>query len=355
MLPPPSSPSVSSTLQAFLDWFEVKVSAGARSSATLAMHREHAGWLLRSLGAETPIASLDGPALERWCDDERAGRRGRPVANSTLRKRASTLRQALELEHRRGRLERLPVFPEIEATYVPKVTYLRNDIELGRLCYELPPHREAWIQVAVWSGMHPSDVNRLLAWTECDPFASPPWFLTRNTKNRRGPRPVEMPAPLAEFLRRWFRDRNLRPGEPVVPSWPNNLRAHCLRPLSKKLGLMPMSGRALRHTCATWAVHELKSVPKALAEYLGHSSTTMIERVYAHALPPAFGEVAAALSGFAAGARRPAHRFDGNSPVEVGGRKPAKRKAPVRELLNEISGGGQEPGGRANVTRRGRS
>lgn len=267
------------------------------------MHREHIGWLLEYFGADQPLAEIDRAALEAWAQCEGRGRRGRPVSNGTLRKRAATLRLAMRLAHRRGELATVPMFPELEHRYRPRRRHLRSPAELTLLLQALPRARAEWVVVAVFSGQHPSDIDRMTAFVDADPFSRSPWWTIRNTKNRRDDLRAVMPAPAAEVLRAIFKRDGLKHGDPIVKPWPKNSRCSTLRRVGESLGLGPLTATDLRRTCGTWAVHELRSITKGVQSYLGHSSSDMCSRVYAHALPPALGEVAAALSRMARGLR----------------------------------------------------
>lgn len=348
MSDPTPALTVARALAEFETRFSDLVDAGLRSSASLEMHRLHVGYLVQHFGGDQPLALINTAALEAWAACEGAGRRGRRVSNGTLRKRAATLRLAMTLAHRRGHLERVPPFPELEHRYTPRRRHLRSPAELVRLLEALPLERAEWVVVAVFSGMHPSDVDRLSAYDECDPFSRPPWWIIRNTKNRRDPLRAVMPAPAAEFLREIFKRRRLEPGDPVVRPWPKDLRCRHLRDVGERLGFGPLRASDLRRTCGTWAVHQLRSITKGIQDYLGHGSSDMCSRVYAHALPPALGEVAAALSRMVRGRRLPPLS---SSPRVVRG----KRKTPVGATNADEGGnraGGTNPGGseRADCT-----
>ena len=67
------------------------------------------------------------------------------------------------------------------------------------------------------------------------------------------------------------------PGQPLFAPWRNRRRA--LRGACKRAGIAPVSPNDLRRTFATWQAEA--GVPEAgAASLLGHSSSTMVRRVY---------------------------------------------------------------------------
>lgn len=291
---------------AFLERFAELVEGGTRSAATLEMHRENCALLSHHLNGSTALADLDAAVIHSVARNEKRGRRfdqqgnQRPITNGTLQKRLSTLRAALELARRAGWIAAVPEFPDVPHRYRPVIAYLRNPEELARLCAALPLERAEWVYVAVFTGQHASDVNRLRAFDDADPFAAAPWILIRNTKNRdpAGAR-VVMATPLVEILRARFEREQLRPGDPLVEPWEKNARLKLLRRVCARLGLMKITANALRHTCASWAAHELGQITPGLQHFLRHRSLEMLQRVYVHALRPRHDDIAAALSAFA--------------------------------------------------------
>lgn len=339
----PSAPTVGDALAAFETRFRDLVAAGVRSEATLGMHREHIRFLTDHLDVRAPLASVGAEVLESLARVEAQGRRGRRISGGTLRKRLCTLRGALALARRRGWLERVPEFPDVPYRYRPTVAHLRSRDELDRLCAALPLERAEWVYVAVFTGQHPADVNRMRAYLDADPFAEVPWALVRNTKNRDpiGGKTV-MAEPLACVLRARFERERLAPGAPVVVPWAKDERCRMLRAASERLGLMRIQARALRHTTASWAAEELGTITPGLQHFLRHRSLEMAQRVYVHALRPAGEDIARALS--AAWRRKPPKR----SAVGNGAHQ---RNAPDGE---QNTGGGSGPTSEARQRHAGR-
>src|SRR5687768_3173090 len=86
---------------------------------------------------------------------------------ATLRKRMSTMRGLLGLAHRRRQIPRLPAFPVVIAPWRPRQRYLRTYEDAQRIFDRLQPHRAEWFWLALWTGQHASDVERM-TWTDID-------------------------------------------------------------------------------------------------------------------------------------------------------------------------------------------
>jgi len=294
---PVEKPTLADALRALLVDFTALVGQRVRSAATLCMHREHVGWWLTHLNVRLPLDAVDADVISSLADAERAGRNGRQIGNGTLLKRLATLRLALESARRRRWIARVPAFPAIEHRRRAVNDGLQSIAELEVLASTLPIARAEWIYVAAFTGMHPSDLNRMRAFVDVDPFALPPWFMARNTKNRD---PVgvkaELAAPAADVLRRRFEREGTRPGDPALSYWDKNARGKALRRRRDWLGLRSLRATSMRHTFISWAVDELGTITRAVQEVVGHKSLEMMQKVYARALRPRFAEVAAAVA-----------------------------------------------------------
>jgi integrase len=279
--------------------------------------------------------SIDAGVISSLAHDEQRGRGGRGISGGTLRKRLSTLRGAFESAKRRGWIERVPAFPAIEHRYRPGRDFLRSFHQLEALAMSLPLDRAEWVWFTALTGMHPGDVNGARAFVDVDPFASPPWFVAKNTKNRRDGQRVVMPAPLAKLLRERFERESVRPGDPVVVPWEKDSRCKALQLRGRRLKLGRVRATTLRHTFATWAVDEIGTIPRALMDWLGHGSLEMLERVYSHSLRPRFREIAEAVSRkVPRSPRLPPRR------ASISGDGAGERKAPDG-AANTVEGGDQ--------------
>lgn len=308
-----------------LDRTERRVRAGVRSPATLGMQRQHVVYLLERLGPGTAIASLTPRRLADALELEARGRR-RPLSGGTLRKRASTLRQALELV--RGRA---PALPEIPYAYQPRREHLPDLESYRHLLAAAPPRRREWLAVALWTGQRRSDVERMVR-EDLDLVGRS--VVVRSWKTRRfeGVRVHAAPELLLELGPRRL---ELAAGAPLVTPWPSAnswLRRACLR-----LGLPRLTTHSLRHSFFTWYVSANGFTPELL-ELGGWKDLTIPARVYAHAAPTRLREQIERTDEFLVGPRRAPHKIsrkrepgpasDRNSPIESGARRVPARRAP---------------------------
>lgn len=320
-----------------------RVLGRVRSPATLAMQRQHVRYILERVPAALPVVEVDEETIDELATLEGGGRRKRTdgsvrsIAASTILKRLSTLRRALKLQKRRRVIDRLPEFPEILSEYRPDRKYVRTYAEALAIATALPPHRAAWFWLALWTGQHSSDVERMTR-EDLHPGGADRWVRVRNTKNRRfeGLR-IACPAELARaFGARWL---TLRPGEVLVEPWPHVTSQ--LPDTCERIGLPRYSAKTLRHTFFTWMISRV-GITKAVMEIGGWSSFEMVVKVYGHALPPQFRDAVRALDHFVIDeARRP--------PRSVA--KAAEKKPPP-VLSAPGAAEGQPVDGTHRVTRR---
>jgi len=273
-LPPPPRGRAKVVRDAFrllLRRTAARVQAGVRSPATLAMQQQHVRYLLERLPGATPLEQLTPRRIARVLELEGRGRRRRLCGNS-LRKRASTLSQALKLA--RGRAPRLP---EIPYRYEPQRDHLVDVDSYRRLRDALPAHRRLWFVVATWTGQRASDVERM---RREDLDVDGRWVMIRSTKTRRPARRFHAaPELVAELGEHW---RALTPGAKLVAPWPHACTQ--LPRTAVRMGLPPISPQRLRHTFFTWFVAANGFTPELL-ELGGWKDLTIPALVYAHAAP----------------------------------------------------------------------
>jgi integrase len=275
--------TVDEALAELLEQTAQRVRDQVRSAATLDMQRAHRRYWARVLGADRDLDQVDEELLERL-----VCRSPRPVGEAgpaTLRKRLSTLRAALELAHRRRWIPRVPAFPVVLAPWRPRQRYLETFRDAERLFASLPRHRAEWMWLCLFTCQHASDVDRM-TWADIDLRRGT--MLIRNTKNRKTPIRVRMPAPLAQTLLAMHTRDRPRAGDSIVRPWSSRkttLPLHC-----RRLGLPELNAIDLRHTGLSWAVRK-NGITPAVCRWAGHSSPAMMARVYAHALPPQLEEV----------------------------------------------------------------
>jgi integrase len=280
MTPPKT---IADALQLLLSETRRRVEAGTRSRGTLAMHEQHARYLLERIGPETPVRRLTERMVEAVLEDEARGRRKRSdgsvraLSGGTMRKRACTLRRALVLSHRKGWLRRVPEFPELAYRYQPKGEHLPSFQSYAKLRDALPPHRRLWFALAVWTGQRFSDVERMRREDFAPDYQA---VRLRSTKTYVGPRWFHAPPELVRELEAHW--RTLPEGAKLVEAWPHV--SSQLTRLSERLKLPRMTAQRLRHTWYTWYV-AANGFNAELLEHGGWRDMTVPSRVYAHAAP----------------------------------------------------------------------
>jgi len=264
--------SVRDAFRLLLERTAHRVRAGVRSPATLRMQRQHVKYLLQRLPGRTPLDQVDARRIARVLELEAGGRRRR-LSGGTLRKRASTLRQALKLAGRR-----VPRFPDIPYSYQPTTDHLPDFEAYQRLRDALPLERRLWFVVATWTGQRAGDVERM---TRDDLDVDRGWVRIRSSKTRRfvGRRFAAAPELLRELAAHW---RALPPGAKLVASWPHV--SSQLSRLSERLELPRTTAHRLRHTFFTWFVQS-NGFTAELLELGGWKDLTIPAQVYAHAAP----------------------------------------------------------------------
>lgn len=275
------------------------------------MQQQHVRYILDRLPGTLPVIEVDEEVIDELVRLEGSGRRERAdgsirqIAATTLLKRLSTLRRALKLQKRKRVIDRLPEFPEILADYRPDMKFIETHAEAQTIAALLPPHRARWFWLALWTGQHSSDVERMTK-ADMQPFgAADRWVRVRNTKNRRftGMR-VACPAELAKMFRHlWLK---LPTRAPLVEPWPHV--SSQLPDVCERAGLPRYTAKSLRHTFFTWMISRV-GITKAVMEIGGWSSYEMVVKVYGHALPAQFRDAVRALDHFVIEeARRPPQR-----------------------------------------------
>src|SRR5687767_14133113 len=113
----PNNTTLTEGLEALYELTEQRIRDGVRAAGTLEMQRGHGRYWAAELGAGRHLVDIDEALLELHVAPRKPPRRSGP---ETLRKRLSTLRGVLSLEHRRGRLPRVPAFPQVIAPWRPR-------------------------------------------------------------------------------------------------------------------------------------------------------------------------------------------------------------------------------------------
>jgi len=275
---------------------EQRIRDGVRTTATLEMQEAHRRYWEAEFGPELPIDRIDEFTLDQIASRPRLPPKhaARSWGPATLRKRFSTLRSMLALEHRKRRLPRVPAFPVVLVPKSPTPTVIETYRDAVRLWDSLPLHRAEWYWLAVWTAQRSSDVERM-SWADVDLQART--MFIRSTKTKRPKLKVRIPIPLLEVLDRMHARSTPKPTDRIVRPWPSRkttLPLHCL-----KCGIPRMNATALRHTNLSWIAAKT-GITVSLARYAGHTSTRQLEQTYAHFLPAQMRELTEALDLMAA-------------------------------------------------------
>ncbi|HNN97208.1 site-specific integrase [Haliangium sp. UPWRP_2] len=240
------------------------------AAATRNCYTQRAGHLLRILG-DLPLASLQLDNVQAFIDQRIA----EGAARETIRKEICVLRRALDLAHKRRILASLPeaLLPRFRTRYVPKKVWLSPE-QFERLLSSLVPARQTWLLTAVYTGARLSELCAL-TWADVD-FAAG-LVHVRGTKTERSDRLLPMHPRLAQ---RPKDERKVR--GPVLAPWGSVRRD--LAVACRKLGVPVVTPNDLRRTFASWLVQGGES-SYVVSQLLGHSSSTMVERVYGRLAP----------------------------------------------------------------------
>lgn len=240
------------------------------AEGTKSCYEQRAGHLARLIG-ETPIASLSHDDLQAYIDK----RIGEGAARETVRKELCVFRRALNLARLRGfeAPEAKEILPRFRTRYTPKKQWLSRS-QFEALVSYLPKDRAFWVLCAVYLGARLGEIERL-RWEDITSDFSA--IHVRGTKTAGSDRHLPIhPRLLAEL-----RQRRRKAG-PVLPHWHNVRRDLALA--CAALDIPKTTPNDLRRTFASWLVQAGES-SFVVAQLLGHSSSTMVERVYGRLAP----------------------------------------------------------------------
>ena len=240
-----------------IDWALAEVTNPQTSSS----YEQKARHLVRLLG-DGDVNNLSRDGLLQYI----ATRSKAETANlNTVYKELVVLRLALKQARNRGlfRGDISALIPTIKAPYKPRTRWLTVE-EFDALLAELQPHRQLWVALSVYTSANLSEVEKI---SRAD--VGPETVHIRGTKRATRDRHV----PIAAQLRPWLKNAEL----PVEP-WSNSRRD--LAAACKRCGIDPVTSNDLRRTFCSWLIQGGADI-LAVARMMGHSSTRMVEQVYA--------------------------------------------------------------------------
>jgi len=234
-----------------------RLEMGGRSTATIEIATQKGRHLRRLLGANTDLARLGAEQTRAY-----AGKRIEGGAKRhTVRKELGVLRQAMRASDLPWRAE---LFPDLGRVYVPRERWLKRQ-EYERLLHELIEDRRDYVTVWCHTGLRESELYRIGAE---DIDVRRRQLRVRGTKTKSSARIVPLnPEALDVLARRATFDPWGKVGR--------DLRRAC-----KRAEIEPVSPNDLRRTFASWLANASVSA-LVTAKLLGHTSTRMVEMVYA--------------------------------------------------------------------------
>lgn len=236
-----------------------------RSEATAEILRQKGRQLVAFFGADFNIAKATKADLERYAD-----KRVQSVTRHTVHHELGYFRRAC-------RVQGVPwsdaMMPDLGRVYVPRARWLPWG-EYTRLHAELAPERADYLAAYCYLGPRRSELQGIEA---SDIDAAGGRVHIRGTKTPAADRWVPMHAVIAPVLKR--RAKATRAG-PLFPDWDNDIRDINVACARLKPKLAKVTPNDLRRTFCSWLANAGVSTLVA-ARLMGHTSTRMVERVYA--------------------------------------------------------------------------
>lgn len=175
------------------------------------------------------------------------------------------------------------VIPQIATGYVP-LTDWRTPDEIWKVIHQLVSLERG--ATVAWCVATASDFSLLFNASRDDVAAQT--IRVRGTKTTSRDRHVPR-IPILEPFLAYALEHGADTG-PLFPSW--NKMARDLRAAAERVGVPGFTARTLRRSVATWLVRA--NVPyEVAAKFLGHGSTTMLQKVYGQLAPEDAGRLIA--------------------------------------------------------------
>ena len=226
---------------------------------------------LRSFLGGWAVAALTADAVRRY----QLYRRTQRAEAATINRETSALSRMFQLAIRRGRLERMPLFPNRLEENPPREGFFEHE-EYRHVRAHAPASYQDVLDFAYYSGWRRNEILHLI-WEEVDLPGGVIRLSPRRSKTRTG-RVLPISAPLRAVLER--RRRRRQPGDPrvfrrdgvPVRVWRTALRDAC------RQAHVP---HRLLHDCRRTAARNLirAGVPERIAMLLtGHKTRAVFDR-----------------------------------------------------------------------------
>ena len=242
-----------------------------RTAGTIATYRVKAGHACRIFGADCDVHTLTLASLEAYIDTRASEGAMRSTIDIELRVLRSALIYAARHGRYRGAVRAIWPTAALSKAHIPHDRYLTRD-EYARLAAALPKDRADYLAGYVYTGARRSELWRIEA---RDVDIARNTIRIRGTKTASADRVVPIAAELLPLVRRLLRECD---GGPL---WPEYEEWDVMRRACERIGIESVSATDLRRTFASWLAQA--GVPLLVtARLMGHRSTRMVERVYAH-------------------------------------------------------------------------
>ena len=247
------------------------------SPQTIRFYESKGRHLLRILGAGLKLSEITASTVDSYIKQ----RTDEGASSHTIKKELATLSKTLKLARRHGRyhLEPAAVIPRYSPNYVPRRHFLTRP-QVDRLLLALPAHRRSWVEFIVCSGARYTEATKAQAG---DVDLTEGAIVIRGTKTERAPRKVPNLRHVSDLAER------CAGALPLAP-WADGNCSRDMRAACERAEVPPTTCRDLRRTAAQW-LRERGAPTATIAEFLGHSSTAMVERVYGRLEGARLGEV----------------------------------------------------------------
>lgn len=245
------------TVRAAVARLIVQMEVAQRSQHTIDIVHQKAVHLFAHFGASRPCDAITDKHLEDYARARTSGEK--PAKPHTVQRELRTLTQAMRAANLTP-----PAMPDLGRVYVPREVWYDLD-QQRRLVQACHPAYQDHVILYLQLGVRASELYRLEALD-----------LRRMTVRVRGTKTAssDRTVPVTDAAAAVFRRRGL-----TLPRWRNSDRD--LKAALERAKLPVASLNALRHSYAT-VLARAGVPPGALADQMGHTSTRMLERVYAH-------------------------------------------------------------------------
>lgn len=243
----------------------VSLQKSGKSEAYIGIVKQKLGHWVRIMGEDAMLSEYTTDAADTFMHQ----RRDEGVIDYTIGKEFACMVRVLKLAKRGGAYAGdLETFrpPDLVARYVPKKRVLTRQ-ELTRLLAQLEPRRAAFVAVCVALGCRLSEAFKLLP-TDVDLESGRVHIGgTKTAESNRMVPILSLYRPLLVAA---------RPYLPLDP-WGNLLRD--MKSACRRAGIAPCSPNDLRRTHAT-LLKEAGVDSDTVRRLLGHTTTTLVDRVY---------------------------------------------------------------------------